>query len=121
MPRVIHFEIPVDDPKRAVEFYEKALGWQIAKWDGPMDYWLVKAGDDAERGADGALTLRASTPHTVNTVSVPSVDEYSERVSKAGGKITMPKSPVPGVGYLAMCEDTEGNSFGILEMDPSAK
>jgi hypothetical protein len=37
VPRVIHFEIPADDPRRAVKFYEKVFGWRIDKW-GAIDY-----------------------------------------------------------------------------------
>jgi predicted enzyme related to lactoylglutathione lyase len=33
----------------------------------------------------------------------------------------MPKLAVPGQGYLAYCTDTEGNVFGVMEMDPTAK
>jgi len=28
---------------------------------------------------------------------------------------------IPGIGYLAICEDTEGNSFGIIQSDRNAK
>jgi len=28
MNRVVHFELPADNPERAVEFYKKAFGWQ---------------------------------------------------------------------------------------------
>ncbi len=38
MSRVVHFEIHADDPERAAKFYERALGWTISKWDGPVDY-----------------------------------------------------------------------------------
>ncbi len=41
MSRVVHFEIPADDPARAVKFYEKVFGWKFQKWEGPMEYWLV--------------------------------------------------------------------------------
>jgi predicted enzyme related to lactoylglutathione lyase len=27
---------------------------------------------------------------------------------------------VPGVGYLAYCQDPAGNTFGILQSDPAA-
>jgi predicted enzyme related to lactoylglutathione lyase len=27
MPIVVHFELPADDPQRAVGFYEKVFGW----------------------------------------------------------------------------------------------
>ena len=57
----------------------------------------------------------------VNTISVPSVDEYTEKVKAKGGKIVMEKMPIPGVGYMAYFLDTEGNPFGIMEGDPSAK
>ncbi len=29
MPRVVHFEIPADDPERAIEFYRQVFGWKI--------------------------------------------------------------------------------------------
>jgi hypothetical protein len=28
---------------------------------------------------------------------------------------------IPGIGWLAMALDTEGNAFGIIEADPSAQ
>jgi predicted enzyme related to lactoylglutathione lyase len=31
MHRVIHFELGVTEPERAVGFYEKVFGWQISK------------------------------------------------------------------------------------------
>lgn len=31
LSKVVHFELPADDPKRAVAFYEKAFGWTITK------------------------------------------------------------------------------------------
>jgi len=122
MPRVIHFEIAIDDPKRAVHFYTTVFGWKIEKWQGPMDYWLVTTGRDPEPGIDGALLPRGFYPEpTVNTISVPSVDEYSGKIKAAGGKIVRPKMPIPGIGYYAICQDSEGNTFGIMESDPNAK
>ena len=45
MPKVIHFEIPATDTKRAVDFYKKAFNWQIVSYGGgEMDYWLITAG-----------------------------------------------------------------------------
>ncbi len=121
MPRVIHFEIPADDPQRAVRFYEQALGWQISTWGGPDDYWLAKTGEQPEMGIDGAIMRRQPGQGVVNTVGVSSVDEYCRRVVEAGGRVLQPKMPIPGVGYFAYCADTEGNNFGIMESDPNAK
>ena len=49
-----------------------------------------------------------------------SVQEYSAKVEKLGGRVT-PKMPIPGMGYMVMCTDTENNGFGIFEADQTAK
>ena len=53
----------------------------------------------------------------VCTADVPSVDQYVERAIRAGGQVALPKMPIPGVGWLAYCKDTEGNIFGMMQMD----
>jgi predicted enzyme related to lactoylglutathione lyase len=129
MPRVVHFEIHAEEPERAAAFYRKVLGWEITKWEGPMDYWLIKTGGAGQPGIDGGLVRRrGSGPvpgQAVNsyvcTVDVPSVDEYVGRVTAHGGQIALPKMAVPGVGWLAYATDTEGNLFGMMQRDPTAK
>lgn len=120
MPRVVHFEINADDPDRAVKFYTEALGWKISKW-GPMEYWLIETGEKDEPGIGGAIMAREKDWATVNTVSVPSLDEFSKRVEKAGGQVVSPRQTIPGIGYHSYCVDSEGNVFGLLEEDPSAE
>jgi predicted enzyme related to lactoylglutathione lyase len=120
MPRVIHFEIPADNPDRAVQFYSNVFGWTFQKWTVPQDYWLVSTGDNGP-GINGGL-LRRSHPGagTVNTVDVMSVDAAVGAVKNAGGTIVAPKMAIPGVGYLAYCQDPEGNTFGVMQADPAA-
>ncbi|MEW5900064.1 MAG: VOC family protein [Acidobacteriota bacterium] len=122
MPRVVHFEIAIDNPKRAIQFYTSVFGWKIEKWQGPMEYWLVTTGQAPEPGIDGALLPRGFYPEpTVNTIAVPSVDEYEAKIKAAGGKIVRSKTAIPGVGYFAICQDSEGNTIGIMHDDPTAK
>jgi predicted enzyme related to lactoylglutathione lyase len=120
MLRVIHFEINADQPERAVKFYSDVFGWKIEKWEGPMDYWLVYTGEGP--GIDGGLMKRMSpSSTTINTVGVPSVDEYLAKIERSGGKAVMPKTAIPGIGWFAYCQDTEGNVFGIMQEDSSAR
>ncbi len=127
MPRVIHFEIQADNPDRAVKFYSEVLGWNFQKWDGPMEYWLIMTGDRSQPGIDGGLVRRRgpingdSLIAYVCTVDVPSVDNYADRATKAGGTVVVPKTPIPGVGWLVYCKDSEGNIFGMMQPDPNAK
>ena len=122
MGRVVHFEIPAGDTKRAVAFYGKAFGWKFEKWPGPMEYWLVSTGDAAAPGINGGLLPSGSTvKSTTNTIQVDSVDAAVAAVKSAGGKQLSPKNAIPGVGYFAYCEDTEGNVFGVMQNDTNAK
>ncbi len=121
MPRVVHFEIPSDQPERAVRFYADVFGWQANKWDGPQEYWLLTTGKQGEPGIDGGL-LRKKAPDqpVVNTVDVPNVDDYTARVTKAGGTIVVPKMPIPGVGWLVYFKDLDGNIVGMMRSDATA-
>ena len=120
MPKVIHFEIPADDPERASKFYSDVFGWKIGRW-GPVEYWLVDAGSKKEKGINGAIFRRDWMTTTTNTISVPSVDEFAAKVVQNGGKVLRPKTAIYGVGYVAYCRDTEGNIFGIMQEDKSAR
>jgi uncharacterized protein len=125
MPRVVHFELSAEDPDRAAKFYDQVFGWKFEKWGGggPMEYWMISTGGDKQPGINGGLSRReAGAPaNTINTIDVPSVDEYSTRVGKSGGKVIAPKMAIQGIGFFALCQDTEGTTFGIMQFDEKAK
>ena len=105
----------------------KLLGWKFQKWEGPVDYWLISTGPSDQPGIDGGLVLRRgeidgqAVLAYVCTVDVSNLDESVKAALASGGQIALPKMPVPGVGWLAYCKDTEGNIFGMMQSDPSAK
>ncbi len=117
MSGIVHFEIPADDIQRAKTFYSKLFGWKIEGMQG-MDYNMIDV-----FGAPGGGMMKRMHPEQqiINYIGVPSVDEYSAKVEKLGGKIIVPKKAVPGMGYFVICIDTENNDFGIWEIDPKAK
>jgi uncharacterized protein len=115
------FEIPADDVERAKEFYGDLFGWKIEKFPGAQEYCHIDTGGSGDT-PDGALKKRKQPQEpVVNYVSVNSVTEFSKKIEKLGGKICMAKTAVPQMGYFAVCQDTEGNSFGIWQTDPRAK
>lgn len=57
----------------------------------------------------------------VCTIDVPNIDDYLKKIQKNGGKVTMEKSPIPGVGWIAYCLDTEKNIFGVMQSDINAR
>jgi predicted enzyme related to lactoylglutathione lyase len=120
MNRVIHFEVMAEDPERAEKFYKEVFGWEITKWGGPAEYRLVTTGKDGA-GINGGIAKSKGGPLTVNTMNVPDLDKALEKVKKSGGKQVADRMTVPGVGYLAYCQDTEGIVFGMMQEDANAK
>lgn len=127
MPRVIHFEIHAGDPDRAVKFYESLFGWTFQKWEGPMDYWLVTTGPDSQPGINGGLLRRQgeidgqAVIAYVCTIDVENIDASIAKAQSLGSQVVVPKMPIPGMGWLVYCKDTEGNIFGMMQADPEAK
>jgi predicted enzyme related to lactoylglutathione lyase len=126
MYRVIHFEIHVEDPERAIRFYEGLFGWKFQAWAG-ADYWLIHTGPASEPGINGGMVRRRGPidGHAVIayicTIRVPDLDRLLTVITAQGGQIAHPKMPVPGVGWLAYAKDPEGNIFGMMQEDPHAK
>jgi predicted enzyme related to lactoylglutathione lyase len=133
MPTIVHFEMPADDVERAKKFYTDLFGWKIEKWPGTsskdsssssMEYWIVSTTDDKgnKTPIGGGLMKRQEQHQQItNFIDINSVDEYSSKIEKLGGKVVVTKMAVPGMGYFAVCHDTENNSFGIWETNEGAK
>ncbi len=128
MPRVVHFEIQAEDPERAMKFYSLVFSWTFKKFSGPQPYWTISTGTDGPGIDGGLLPRRGFAPvdgQPVNafvcTVEVGSLDTSLAAVEENGGRTVVPKIPVPGVGWLAYCKDTEGNILGLMQPDQSAK
>ena len=118
--RIVHFEIPAENPKRLANFYEELFGWKISKAEG-VDYWIAQTGEEGEPGIDGAITGREAPEQVpINYVAVPSLSEYLEKASKLGARVTVGKQAVPGMGWFAHIVDLEGNPLGIWQTDERA-
>jgi predicted enzyme related to lactoylglutathione lyase len=133
MPTIVHFEIPADDIERAKKFYTELFGWKIEKLLGmdtgnsssssDMEYWMITTTDEKGNKALGGGMMKRKMPQqpNINYIGVEPVDEYASKVEKIGGKVVLSKMPVPGMGYFAVCLDTENNAFAIWESNGSAK
>lgn len=119
---IVHFDVPAEDTGRAKEFYSSLFGWKFESWPG-MDFFLFSTTNlDGTPGIGGGLGKRMDpSQRMMNYFGVASIDAAMKQVTALGGKLTTPKMPVPGVGYMANCVDTEGNAFGIFEENKGAK
>jgi predicted enzyme related to lactoylglutathione lyase len=121
MPRPDHFEIPSDNPERAIAFYSSVFGWTFKKWDGPIPYWMITTGPKDEPGINGGLMPRQDPAQPcVNVITVPHLDETQAKIESQGGSCVVPKMPVPGIGWLAYFKDLDGHIFGCIQPDSAA-
>ena len=129
MNRITHFEIQVDDAERAIKFYSDVFGWQFPKY--MENYWgIVTAEKDSqEPGINGGLLLRPCPAPTMGqgtnafvcTVQVDNFDEIAKKIEVAGGKVAMPKFAIMNMAWQGYFLDTEGNTFGVHQVDSNAK
>ncbi len=129
--RVVHFEIQAEDPERAIKFYTAVFGWNFPKWSEQPPYWAVMTAEkeSKEPGINGGLLVRPAKtpPHEcgtnafVCTVQVDDFDAAAKKIEAAGGVVAMPKFALTGAAWQGYFLDTEGNTFGIHQVDPNAK
>jgi predicted enzyme related to lactoylglutathione lyase len=121
---VVHFEIPANNPEKLSGFYRELFGWKFEKMkmgannpSGEMDYWMIETRPSQNSaGTNGGMMKRMDPNQQVtNYVMVESVDDFAKKAQQLGGKIIIPKTPIPNMGAFAVALDPEGNPFGIFE------
>lgn len=120
MNRFTHFELATDDFEKTAAFYSQVFGWQVYKWEGPVDYWIVDTGDASTPGINGGLMPASDAfKGTVNTIEVDDIDAAIAKVKANGGEMIMDKDVIPGVGYQAYFKDNVGIIVGLHQADPN--
>jgi predicted enzyme related to lactoylglutathione lyase len=122
MDKVVHFEIPVDDRERAIEFYRSVFDWDLVHIP-EMQYTTVGTVpiDENQRPTEpgainGGLMERSDrTPSPVITIDVAEIDDALKKVEAGGGSVVTPKTPIPGMGAFAYFKDPEGNTMGLFQ------
>ena len=121
MGRVVHFEIHASDMDRAERFYRDVFGWDVQRFDGPVDYRLLNTGPKTATGIDGALVERRGESDGdaviayVCTVQVEDIVATEQKVRDAGGEQVVERQEIPDVGQLSYFKDSEGNIFGAMQ------
>lgn len=118
--RVVHFEIPCDNPEKTMKFFQDVFHWNFQQF-GNEEYWIVITGDDKLPGINGGLMKKKDPMQPIaNSIDVSNIDEYIKKVQQAGGNIVVPKMAIPTVGWLAYFKDPDGNIHGLYQNDPEA-
>lgn len=115
------FEIPATDLNRATKFYEIIFGVSLIPMDLPNIKMQMFPVEDQLTDIGGAIVdsggfhkPSATDGPLIYLNGNPDVQQVLDKVEKAGGKITVPKTEIsPEYGFMAVIIDTEGNRIGL--------
>jgi predicted enzyme related to lactoylglutathione lyase len=122
----IYFDLSVADLAKARRFFEEALGWKFERFAMPYEYYRITAGPTGEAGIDGGIGQLADAGQATDlpmvnlVIPVPDLDSVVEKVASCGGTVVEPRTPIPGIGWMATCAEPGGLRFGLMEADSSA-
>ena len=119
--KVVHFEIPRDNPEKTMNFFKDVFGWSFTQ-SGTEQYWLANTGEENLPGIGGAFVKKRDPKMPLtNSIHVEDIDEAIKKIEQAGGEVVVPKKPVPAVGWIAFFTDPDGNVHGILQYDSTVE
>jgi predicted enzyme related to lactoylglutathione lyase len=110
-------ELATSDPKKAVEFYEKVVGYTTKPMNmGPDTYYVLEQSGNS-RG--GVTTAPQGAPSTwVPYVKVSDPDATLARAVRNGGKQLMPATDIPTIGRFAVFSDPLGAVIAVMNPLP---
>lgn len=113
------FDIFVDDLERAVAFYQNVLACELAPIGDPTGETQMMSfpADMSAYGAGGALSKSPNgKPGVGGTIVYFNAEDCAieeARVAGAGGQVLRPKFSIGEFGFVVLCQDSEGNMFGL--------
>jgi len=125
MNDVQYFEIQAEEPEEAVRFYAAVFGWKFSQEANmPIEYWRIET-----EGIRGAILKRPAplpAPSTgtnayVCSMQVADFDAATRQIVANRGTVALPKFAVPGKCWQGYFIDPQGNTFGVFQVDASAR
>jgi predicted enzyme related to lactoylglutathione lyase len=113
-------ELGTTDVDAAQGFYEEVFGWTTNDM-GP-EYGGYRIFNRGDTGVAGLMALPDSSipPHWQPYVAVDDPDARVKKASELGGSILMEPMDVPNVGRIAVLQDPQGATFGIIKPQPES-
>ena len=115
MSSIVHFELPAVDAGRAKEFWGSFMGWKFRDIEGGFEYHMTEGLEPVA----AIYPAQADERGPIVYFAVDDMDGALARVRELRGSADE-KQPIPGIGWFARCQDTEGNSFSLFQGDESA-
>jgi predicted enzyme related to lactoylglutathione lyase len=125
MNKLCHFDIHCDDVERAARFYQRLFDWRCNAYPGMSlsEFVQIKTADGATIGGLQSRKFNPADRDLVGfecSIRVTDIDATAKVAESLGAKVLMPKTAIPGVGWIFKFLDTEGNLCCAVAHDSSA-
>jgi uncharacterized protein len=114
------FEIYVQDLNRARKFYETVFQVQLTELPSPVLKMLAFPMRHEAPGCPGAIVhmpgIESRMGGTIVYFHTEDCAVEAQRAADSGGKICKPKFSIGDYGFIAIVNDTEGNTIGLHSM-----
>ncbi len=108
---IVHIEFSAINTEETARFYSNVFGWQTQQMP-KMDY----VGFEAEGGPGGGFNpVNEQNPNgtTIVYIATDDIEGDLNKIESLGGKIIVPKSEIPQIGWFAIFSDLSGNQVGL--------
>lgn len=111
-------ELMTTDVEKAKDFYAKTLGWTYEAMPMPDGVYHV-IGDGGKMPIGGLMDMpkevpAGTPPHWFSYIAVDDVDKRVAALEKEGGTVMRPPFDIPGVGRIAIVQDSTGAVMGWM-------
>jgi len=110
---LVHIEFSAIDREAAGKFFSDVFGWEIQQIP-DMNYAMFNSGEDVGGGLNPVSdTNPAGT--TLAHIGTNDIEATLAKIEAHGGKMTVPKTEIPGMGWFALFNDPTGNTIGLYQ------
>lgn len=110
---IVHIEFSAQDPEITGKFYSDLFGWNVKQMP-EMNY----ASFEAEGGPGGGFNPVDDNNPAGSTLVYVQTDDLGKTLSKVealGGRIEVPETEIPNIGWFAIFSDLSGNRVGLFK------
>jgi predicted enzyme related to lactoylglutathione lyase/uncharacterized protein YndB with AHSA1/START domain len=114
-------ELMTSDVAGAATFYKNLLGWNTADFPGDGVQYKIWKKRDKELGGLMATPMPEVPTQWLPYVFVEDADAIAQKAASLGGKVCAEPRDIPTVGRIAVLQDPQGATFGLIKPFPKEK
>jgi predicted enzyme related to lactoylglutathione lyase len=110
---IVHIEFSTYDREAAGKFYGELFGWEVQQLP-DMNYATFTTGEGVG-GGFSPITDNNPAGTVLVYIGTDDIPATLARIKSMGGKIVVPESPIPDMGWFAIFQDPTGNLVGLYK------